>query len=112
MGYDLHVTRKEFWADPEGPVISLDEWLAYLARDPDIVQDRENPGPEHARLVAHPDEPPIWWRKCGESYTKNPDSHVIAKLVQIANSLGARVLGDDDEIYGLDPTDPTKATRR
>jgi hypothetical protein len=37
---------------------------------------------------------------------------VIAKLVAIAQALRARVLGDDDEIYGLDPSDPTKAKRR
>jgi len=107
MGYDLHVTRKEFWADPEGPIISLDEWLAYVARDPDLAPDWENPGPENARFVTHPDQWPIWLYKSGEVYTKNPDARVIAKLVQIANALGARVLGDDNEMYGVDPTDPT-----
>lgn len=111
MGYDLHITRKEYWADPEGPVISLSEWMAYLASDPEIVQDWENAGPENARFVTHPDQWPIWWGR-GEIYTKNPDSLVIAKLVEIANRLGARVLGDDDEIYGLDPTDPTRSTPR
>src|SRR5262249_41208298 len=88
MGYDLHITRKKFWGDPKGPAISLDEWLAYLAGDPDIVQDWENPGPENSIFIAHPEKWPIWWRESGEIYTKNPDSVMIAKLVQIANRLG------------------------
>jgi len=112
MGYDLHVTRKEFWADDEGPVISLDEWLAYRAKDPDIIPDCENPGPEYALFVAHSQHWPIWWDESGEICTKNPDARVIAKLVQIAESLGAKVVGDDDEIYGLDPMDPTRSNPR
>src|SRR5687768_5963785 len=112
MGYDLHVTRKEFWSDDDGPIISLEEWMTYVARDPDLEPDWENPGPENARLVAHPDQWPIWWRDTGEIYAKNPDPFVVAKLVQIARALGARVLGDDDEIYGVDPADPTKFQAR
>jgi hypothetical protein len=36
----------------------------------------------------------------------------MAKLVQIAEALGARVLGDNDEIYGVDPADPSKFEAR
>lgn len=111
MGYDLHITRKEFWHDSEGPTISLAEWLEYRATDPDIVQDWENAGPENSRCISHPQQWPIWWKKTGEISTKNPDRVVIAKFVQIANHLGAKVVGDEDEIYGLDPADPTKFIR-
>jgi hypothetical protein len=55
MGYNLHVTRKDFWWDETGPVISLDEWITYVACDPDLQPDWENPGPENARFVAHSD---------------------------------------------------------
>jgi hypothetical protein len=112
MGYDLHITRKEYWASPEGPVIPLSEWTAYVATDPEIVQDWDNDGPENTRFISHPDQWPIWWSERGEIYTKNPDPLVIAKLVQIAKRLDARVVGDNDEIYGLDPEDPTKPTLR
>ena len=111
MGYNLHITRKDFWANPDGPTISLSEWTEYLESDPEIVQDWENQGAENSRFIAHPSQWPIWWKR-GEILVKNPDALVIAKLVQIANCLDARVLGDDDEIYGLDSTDPTKATPR
>ncbi|MDR7269863.1 hypothetical protein J2X20_002492 [Pelomonas saccharophila] len=108
MGYELHVTRKEFWADDEGPEISLEEWAAYVKTDPAITLDRENPGDENYIFQFGQSSWPLWWHKRGEIYTKNPEPAVIAKLVQIAAKLDARVLGDDDEIYGRDPTDPTR----
>jgi len=109
MGYDLHVTRKDYWSDEDGPSISLDEWMAYVASDPDLKPDWENPGPENVRFVTHPGQWPLWWSNIGEIYTKNPDRLVVAKLVQIASALGARVVGDDDEVYGVDATDPTRS---
>ena len=47
MGYELHITRRKDWADDEGPEITLAEWLALVADDPelqrllDAVQRRE-----------------------------------------------------------------------
>lgn len=112
MGYDLHITRKEFWSDDDGPAITLDEWLAYVAQDPEIELDPQNPGPENYVITSHLDRWPLWWHRSGELNTKNPDHRAIAKLVQIAQKLDARVLGDDDEIYGLDPSDPSVFERR
>jgi len=113
MGYDLHITRKENWWDRVGPAISLDEWAAYVESDPDLKQDWENSGRENVRFVTHPAQCPIWWRgDLGEIYTKNPDTLVVTKLVEIAKALAARVIGDDDEIYGVDPSDPTRSLRR
>lgn len=107
MGYDLHITRKEFWSDEEGPEISLDEWQRYVATDPDIQCDPENPGPEHYIVSTHAEPWPLWWYSSGEIFTKNPHDEAIAKMVQIAKALNARVLGDDDEIYGVDPSNPS-----
>jgi hypothetical protein len=112
MGYDLHITRKEYWADEDGPQITLDEWQAYVAQDPDIVPDGNNPGPENYVFAAHSERHPLWWHRSGEIYTKNPDDTMIAKLVQIARALHAKVLGDDDEVYGVDPSNPGAFERR
>jgi hypothetical protein len=38
MGYDLHITRKANWFDAS-PSIALDEWLEYVASDPEIQHD-------------------------------------------------------------------------
>jgi hypothetical protein len=107
MGYTFHITRKEYWSDDDGPRITLAEWLDYLSTDPDIVADPINRDPENYLLVSRPERWPLWWKKYGEIQTVNPDDGVIRKLVEIAEALEARVLGDDDEIYGMDPTDPT-----
>ncbi len=39
MGYDLHITRAENWLDSEAMPISLDEWSAYVAADPEMRMD-------------------------------------------------------------------------
>jgi hypothetical protein len=109
MGYDLHITRKEFWADDEGPEITLEEWRNYVATDSSIMLDEKNPGGQNYVLRVGQNMCPLWWDERAEIYTKNPDPTVIAKLVQIANVLGAKVMGDDGEIYGTDHSDPTKA---
>jgi hypothetical protein len=111
LGYDVHLTRKEFWADEEGPEISLAEWQAYVATDAEIQPDPDNSGPDNYLFVSHPEQWPLWWHS-GEVYTKNPDALVIAKLLSIARALHARVLGDDDEIYGIDPANPMVAEPR
>lgn len=106
MGYDLHITRREFWFDEEGEAISLDEWQRYVESDPEIHGDPENPGPENYVIVSHPERWPLWWYR-GEIMTKNPDEKAVAKLVKISASLRARVVGDDGEVYGLAPSNPT-----
>jgi hypothetical protein len=112
MGYDLHITRKEFWSDDEGPKIPLAEWESYVWSDPQIASDPENPGIKNYLFIYGEKSCPLWWSTSGEVCTKNPEPEVVAKLVQIAVALGARVLGDDDEIYGLDPLNPLKSVAR
>ena len=33
MGYDVHITRAREWHESDTTPITLDEWLAYVARD-------------------------------------------------------------------------------
>jgi hypothetical protein len=101
MGYDFHIIRKEHWADDEGPRISLDEWIVYAATDTDVKPDSDNPGAENWLVTNHDDACPIWWDDSGEVVAKNPNQWVVKKMVAIANPLGARVLGDDGEVYGV-----------
>ena len=109
MGYELHITRRDDWADDDGPSITLEEWVKYVASDPEMKADAENPTPDNAIYLGPTEEWPFWWVKRGEIQTKNSTPEVIAKMVAIARSLGARVQGDDGEVYGLDPTDPTRS---
>jgi hypothetical protein len=106
MGYDLHITRKAFWAAPEGDQISLDEWNRYVAGDPDINPDAEFAGPHRFVVGSGSEGWTLHWRR-GEIAVKNPSKAQIAKLVQIAKALGAKVRGDDNEVYGIDQNDPS-----
>lgn len=112
MGYDLHITRKESWFDEEGPKISFTEWVSYVALDPEIEADIDNPRKQNFVYISNSERRPLWWDERGEVYTKSPDDAMIGKLIDIAKALQAAVLGDENEIYGLDPSDPTKSEPR
>lgn len=101
MGYDLHITRKKYWADEEDKgSISLSEWSAHVENDPELTQDPNNPGENNYLYLRESGNWPLWYSpELGEINTKNPDTDVIQKLVRIANSLGAKVQGDDGELY-------------
>jgi hypothetical protein len=98
MGYDVHITRRAFWADA-ADAISKEEWLAIVENDPELQFHPEN-GPVFA--VWHDlDSPEASWLDWhdGNIYSKNPDDALLEKMKQIARKLGARVQGDDGEFY-------------
>ena len=61
MGYDLHITRRQFWFDEDGDAISLEEWQKYVGSDRDIETDPENPGDENYIILTHTERWPLWW---------------------------------------------------
>lgn len=87
-----------------GNDITVPEWLAYVARDPELSLWPEN-GSYMARWSGKSKDSDAWldWFK-GNVYTKNPDEALIEKMIHIAHELGATVQGDDGETY------PTKHT--
>ncbi len=98
-GYDLHVTRKEYWADKGGAVITYTEWQSYVQRDGAIQKDSQNSEYDFI-VMTNGDSFPIWYNpRLGELSTKNPSDVAIEKLKQIANELKAKVQGDDGELY-------------
>jgi hypothetical protein len=102
MGYDLHVTRKQNWADPEGPAIRLVEWQELIARDPELHEFKEVGEADRGKGASYGgQEGALRWDE-GEIISKNPDKALIAKMAQIAAALGATVQGDDGEIHQAD----------
>jgi hypothetical protein len=99
MGYDLHITRKEDWSDEQGPAIGAVEWLRIVEQDPELHLETIN-GPYFAIWSGPSKYPDPWldWSD-GNVYTKNPDQPLIRKMLQIAARLGAKVQGDDGEVY-------------
>jgi hypothetical protein len=105
MGYDLHITRAADWLDPDGPHISAEEWWELVAADPELAPDPAF-GLDIARWSGRSIHKESWlaWAEPGSIFTKYPDRELVAKMLQIAEHLGARVQGDDGEFY----TDPSQ----
>jgi hypothetical protein len=115
MGYDLHITRREYWAETETAGITLEEWIAYVNNDKELEltngYDRKI-GIEiefislsgYCLWNAHPDktDPSEWpWLSYEEGTidAKYPDHPTIRKMIKIAAALNAIVQGDDGECY-------------
>lgn len=99
MGYDIHITGAEHWAENGGHEIAAGEWLAYVAKDPELKVDEASG--EHFAVWSGADGEPLAWFEwfAGDVASKNPDEATIAKAVSIAPHLNVRVQGDDGEIY-------------
>lgn len=116
MGYDVHVTRKKHWSDKDGEEISLEEWLALVDGDSELRLDGYAEAslgdggvlrvddPSMVVWIAHPghgmrDGMAWMWLSNGNVQAKNPDGTMLKKLWDIAQSLDAKLQGDEGELY-------------
>jgi hypothetical protein len=116
VGYEVHITRAEDWSDSEKWPVPLEEWLAYVAHDPDMRLDgaAESTTPDGATLRYENEGLSVWtaysrhglngnmaWfdYREGRVVVKNPDDEILGKMVEIARDLDANVQGDDLERY-------------
>lgn len=99
MGYDVHITRADHWAQNQGREITASEWRNIIDADPDLRLAGYN-GPDFAIWDGHPENDESWldWDD-GNITTKNPDDRLLRKMLEIAKRLGANVQGDDGELY-------------
>jgi hypothetical protein len=116
MGYDVHITRKQDWSDPEGPLIPITEWIAVVRSEPDMRLD----GYAEARLAdgsvlrTENEGLAVWtgYSRSGKDgnfawfdfhrgniVVKNPDLEILRKMWALAQALSAKVQGDDGEVY-------------
>ena len=108
MGYDFHITRAAEWLNSQRRPITLNEWIAYVETDPEIIQDTQNKSDDFL-FVRDGNEVPLWWEE-GRIYTKNPDIITQQKLLEIADHFGAHVQ-DDDSVLLVLPGKLLKPTR-
>ncbi|MGI9391582.1 MAG: hypothetical protein ACR2O1_16110 [Boseongicola sp.] len=116
MGYDVHITRKEDWSDDSGPSISRDEWIGYVGDDKSMRLDREAvvENAQGEAFSVQDETLAVWtewtsreegkneaWMWCshGNVMAKNPDGAILQKMFLIADSMGAKLQGDDGEVY-------------
>jgi len=119
MGYDVHITRKENWFDDSGPNINSDEWKALVRSDPDMRLDGYASAVVGGDSVLRVDGDglAVWTAYAGNGVSgnmawfdfrqgnvvvKNPDGAILGKMWQLAQRLGAKVQGDECEVYGAD----------
>mgnify|MGYP003387896712 CR=1 FL=1 len=99
MGYDVHITRAEDWADNEGWEITPDEWLQFIQSDTELI-----PAPENGKYFViwrgATKYPETWfdWR-AGNVTTTHSDKATLRKLLQMAAAFKAKIQGDDGEVY-------------
>jgi hypothetical protein len=112
MGYQLHISRRKDWPD-DGPSITFDEWMAVVDADPEFrlegyVDRRLADGSVFrqplAAWVGHPglgkrDYAPVLDLVHGNVSAKHPDREFRCKMWRLAQTLNARVQGDDGEYY-------------
>jgi hypothetical protein len=98
-GYKVHITRAEHWAKNEGCEIPASEWHDLVKGDPELRLACAN-GPHFAVWNTNAGQPGGWldWNN-GNITTKTPDEQLLAKMIEIAERLGAKVQGDDGELY-------------
>jgi hypothetical protein len=98
MGYNLHIIRRNNWEE-KGNDITSEEWLLLVANDTELQLQPAN-GPFFV-IWKGSINPGLYWLNWsnGEITTKNPDDALIDKMVTIAHHLGAKVQGDDGEVY-------------
>lgn len=117
MGYDLHITRKEYWhEEDESKQISIQEWSAYVDSDPEFSVDNFAEAKATDGQTVRIDSPglSVWTKYSGNGVNgnyawfilsngnivvKNPDVEIRNKMIEVAAILKGKVQGDDGEIY-------------
>jgi hypothetical protein len=102
MGYDVRITRApKVWYENEGHHITRDEWLSLVSSDHELrPATRQDVNYSEGLILWSGAKFERWfsWEN-GNISTKNPNAAMLAKIVALAERLGARVQGDDGETY-------------
>lgn len=106
MSWDVTILRGVDAGD-DGHPIPLEEWQAHVAADPDMHMDENRSG--DAYWTAWPDEDgrgdgdplPLHYFE-GMISVSSPDSATFRKMAHIACALGAKLQGEEGEVYNGD----------
>lgn len=113
MSYHVYITRGRFWAENQGFEISAVEWLQLIDSDTEFERDERN-GPFFAVFTGSVHSENLWidWSE-GNLFANYPNRALQHKLLQVADSLGGMVQGDDGEVYTMidDFPDPVESPR-
>src|SRR6266568_1173211 len=100
MGYNFHITRADVWTNSAMYPISLHEWITAADTEPRMARPEQFDIPgtyEYAYAEGH--SACIEWRDGLVTLNKGD---ATPELAGIAQKLGARLVGDDEEEYHVD----------
>ena len=108
MAYDLHVVRSLEWTQAAETPVTKAEVDTLIEHDPelawsssDFVQMKNEAGfVTTYYMILYKGTPCFWWYR-NQILCSGPNDAQVFKLVRIAATLNARVVGDDGEIYEL-----------
>lgn len=114
MGYDLHITRRDDWWE-DGENIPEGDWTALVESDPTLTMTGSvsTTTPDGSTISydspllaewAHDGASIPFDFRSGRVVVKNPDGPILAKMIEIADSLDAKVVGDEGEVYSKTET--------
>lgn len=113
MAYDIHITKRKHWTD-KGSDVTLHEWDKLLVTDGELIRAEKIEGQTQngdkfeytltgtklAKWQSPSSGNIVWlvYRK-GLIDISGPDDATVKKAKEIALKLGAKVQGDDGELY-------------
>lgn len=109
MSLYVFISRRPDPTTDDGAEISEDEWYTLAARESDLrrpnaaeLREESSPGSVQASDVAwqSPDGTLVWlsWY-AGQIEVRNADQPTIARLVELAKDLSARVVSETGEVF-------------
>ncbi|KPA19576.1 hypothetical protein MHK_000197 [Candidatus Magnetomorum sp. HK-1] len=96
MGYHVTITRRR---DGKNNPISKKEWENFVSLSSDLSLEKLQDGNIYTVWKINNEIIGTLGWSYGEIWTKNPEDKFLAKMIEIANRLDARVQGDEGEYY-------------
>jgi len=107
MAYDVHIVRTDDWLDAAKDPVTKQDVDELIASDPDLawstedwVDMRDGRGKKVTRyfMILWKGQPCFWWYR-DQIKCAGPSEEQVGKMVEMAATLTANVLGDDGEAY-------------
>jgi hypothetical protein len=107
MPYDLHVVRTSNWLEAAKNPITREEVNRLIESDPelewsasDYVEMKQEEVTNRFYMITWNGMSCFWWYE-DQVTCATPDDVQVEKLIDIAEKLSAKVVGDDGEHYNL-----------
>ena len=105
MGYEVYITRADYSWDALETPISEDEWISVAIESNEIMISKNDyyscaaSGKIYPWVITSLPNKPFLWFMDGAIHSVHPDKETIIKMVSLAKTLDAKVIGEEGEVY-------------